>query len=76
MTDGKGAKLRYIIRPGWMVSQHDGQSHYITPQELVRLYEVDPRECVIVRPDHKIPREYMSLHILAPRYDGKYRKPI
>ena len=69
-------KLKYIIRPGTMVSRTDGDVHFISAEQLIALYQVNPSECVIVDRDDKIPKRLLHLEILAPRYDGKYYKPI
>lgn len=69
-------KLKYILRPGKMLSKHDRQVHYISAEQLASLYQVDPAECVTIHPGEKIPPRFMHLEILAPRYDGKYFKPI
>lgn len=31
---------RYLLCPGWVTSQTDGQSHYIGAHQLARLYGV------------------------------------
>ena len=75
-TQVSSKKLQYIIRPGTMVSKTDGDVHYITAEQLMHLYQVDPEVCVTIHPHEKIPKRLMDLVILAPRYDGKYYKAI
>lgn len=76
MDEKTSKKLKYIIRPGTIVSKHDGDIHRISAEQLISLYHVDPEECVTIHPDQKIPRHLLHLEILAPRYDGKYYKPL
>lgn len=64
--------IKYVVLPGDVQSKNDGQIHYIGAGQLMRLYNVDPRECVVHRfGDHWFP-EYDKLIQLSPRYDGNY----
>lgn len=42
---------RFVIYPGEVRSQSDGQRHFVSGGELIRHYGLDPRECDIVH-DH------------------------
>ena len=77
-------KKKYIVFPGAVTSKTDGQRHYISHTQLMRLYGVDPRECELYEPT---PWSTRSVHFmaedhqdgmicLAPRYDGNYELPI
>jgi hypothetical protein len=66
-------KKKYVITPGSVFSRIDGQRHYITAPQLMRLYGVTQDECVIVNPMFEKPPE--GLIVLAPRYDGQYTLP-
>ena len=66
----------YGIMPGWIISQNDGGEHWVSARQLIRLYRVNPDECVIVPPG-KPERQFKAfgldgLIILRPRYDGNY----
>lgn len=68
---------KYLIIGDWITSQTDGDWHYISAENLIRLYGVDPAECIIYS-DKK--RELgldpnLDLIVLRPRYDGNYRLP-
>jgi hypothetical protein len=69
-------KKRYLVHPGMVVSKNDGQEHYISAHRLMKLYQVDPRECLIQEPnDPFLPRGYDIYYPwihLYPRYDGDY----
>ena len=38
---------KYLVHAGTVVSRNDGDKHFINARELMRLYQVDPRECVV-----------------------------
>jgi len=67
---------RYIIHPGTMQSKTDGDIHFISASQLMRLYNVSPNECIIM--DRMRPETYIGLNLkeyvhLYPRYDGNYK---
>jgi hypothetical protein len=76
-----GRTPKYVICPGKVTSQNDGQRHYIGYMQLMRLYGVDPRECEIHEPAPWWPESYYriaeerqrGLPRLGPRYDGNYK---
>lgn len=65
---------KYLVIPGNVISKNDGDEHYISANELIRLYGVQRDDCVIADPS--MPRGYYSkyadLILLVPRYDGDY----
>jgi hypothetical protein len=61
---------KYLICPGWITSINDGDRHFITADELIRLYGVDRAQCQIAKDGVKYPKEMIRL---APNMDGKYR---
>lgn len=64
--------LKYLVCPGYTHSKNDGELHFISGQELIRLYKVNPRECVI-RYDTDPPFGFeKNLRILRPSYSGNY----
>ena len=67
-------KKKYFVVAGEVISRTDGQRHYVGPHELMDLYGVDPKECVIALtyPFHR-PRGLEHLRTLKPRFDGRYR---
>lgn len=70
---------KYLIVPGQVRSRSDGDTHYISAQELIRLYGVNPKECKIVEQQvlvnvDRLEKYYPGLIELRPRYDGKYRE--
>ena len=69
-------KKKYVICPSHVVSRNDGELHYIDAPTLMRLYGVNPMECIVNR-DRASMRDIdtMKLIWLAPRYDGKYQLP-
>ena len=63
---------RYLLCPGYVISRHDGDKHYIGPGALAKLYGVDLRECVVLGRGQKPGR---ALIPLRPRENGDYTLP-
>lgn len=38
---------KYIMHPGWVLSHRDGDRHYVRGADLIRLYKLDPAECIV-----------------------------
>jgi hypothetical protein len=67
-------RKRFAVYPGPVRSCNDGHIHHITADQLVRLYGVSPKHCVVITQD-SIPRDRMeasTMFTLSPRYDGNY----
>lgn len=62
----------FLVVPGPVISAHDGQEHYVPAHNLIRLYGVDARKCVIILPGERWPVHYDRFIILEPRADGDY----
>lgn len=63
---------RYLVCPGHVTSRNDGERHYVGPGALMKLYGVNPRECVI---QGSFGLEGAGkLKVLRPRFDGNYSK--
>lgn len=65
---------KYSVHSGWVTSWVDGERHFISSGKLIKLYGVQPDECVIMR------RAQVRVHGLAqnlkplfPRHDGRYQ---
>ena len=74
--------LKYVIYPGEVVSESDGEKHFIGAEQLARLYGVDLTECMVVDDRRKFtPASMMSwrkdsgLIHLYTRSDGDYKLP-
>lgn len=69
------AKLKYIVYDG-EIKAKDGDIHYISHQQVVRLFKVNPIECLFVnRPDWfrgYTPEFLETLRILRPKQNGDY----
>jgi hypothetical protein len=64
---------KYVLHPGTVVSQCDGDIHYVDSVRLADLYGVRLYECVTW--DHRtMTRQDGQIH-LYPRDDGDYRLP-
>lgn len=64
--------IRYVIHPGHVYSKNDGQLHYINGRQLMRLYGVNPSECVIASAQYGWCAPSGCTH-LRPRNDGNYK---
>lgn len=63
------------IHPGWISSRNDGDWHYITYNKLIRLYNLNPRDCVLW--DDKVPATFIGRNKdnykhFYPLYSGDY----
>lgn len=68
-------RKRYVVYPGPVVSRTDGDVHEVPAENLIRLYGVDRRECVIVRPGDIGGRRIDGLIPLRPDPSGRYKVP-
>jgi hypothetical protein len=66
---------KYLVVPGRVRSQNDGDEHFIGAARLMTLYGVEPNECVIAPENREGWRAPGHLIVLAPRYDGDYSIP-
>ena len=61
----------YILHPGYVTSKNDGDEHYVGPCQLMELYRVEPRECIVYADKGYHVSAPGDVH-LYPRYDGNY----
>ncbi len=67
---------KYIVCPGEVKSKSDGDLHYIGPYVLMKLYGVEPHECIIVdNPVSSAGLNWQDYVVLRPRTDGNYSLP-
>ena len=67
---------RYMVHPGYVGSKYDSDVHFITGEELIRLYNIDPTRTVIYNDQVRctITKEtYNKYTHLFPSYDGDYK---
>lgn len=68
--------MKYLVIGDSVVSKSDGQLHYISPQELIRLYKVPRNQCILIadsRSDKLLGLDTSNLVTLRPRSDGNYQ---
>ncbi|WP_309628755.1 3'-5' exonuclease [Brevundimonas sp.] len=68
-------EARFALKPGWVRSRHDGQSHYIGVSRLQRLYGLQCGEFVHLLPcHHPTHLDFLARGriVLGPREDGLY----
>lgn len=70
------SKVKYIVYDGKVKSKNDGDIHYISHQQVIRLFGVNPTECLLVnRPDwfRGYSKEFLeTLKVLQPKQNGDY----
>jgi hypothetical protein len=75
-TAATRSRARYVLCPGWITSQNDGDRHYIGAAQLARLYGVNLRDCLVKPAQEKLhPTDCVGRVFLHPRFDGDYRLP-
>jgi hypothetical protein len=68
---------KYAIHPGYVISDYDGETHYITVNKLATLYGLKPRQYIVwddKRPETFVGRNKRDYIHLYPRCDGNYNK--
>ena len=69
-------KIKYALIPGTVISEDDGQRHYINASMLAGLYRIPLGACIIVKSEYD--RQTLNLEgltILRPCADGNYKLP-
>ena len=64
--------VKYVLCPGKIHSKNDDDYHFISAEQLARLYHVKISDCVIVEAGKEVPKQYHSIPWLVPRYHGDY----
>lgn len=68
-------KIKYLVVPDFMLSKTDNQKHFIGATQLMRLYGVNPLECIVSRDGEIYKLNTDNLIVLRPRYNGDYTLP-
>lgn len=71
MTDPQTPATRYVLWPGEVISQNDGDRHYIGVGQLRNLYRIPP-DAHVVNGDESGFRPLPGDVDCWPRYDGDY----
>jgi len=72
-TPKERSKVKYLVCPGWIISEHDRDRHFINSAQLIHLYGVNPAECHIAASKSREIGFGNDLIRLRPRYDGNYK---
>lgn len=65
---------KYAVHPEKVKSKTDGQFHFISAHQLMKLFKVDPTDCVVCHRFHPVMGIKNSDYIhLSPQYDGNYK---
>jgi hypothetical protein len=66
--------IKYVVYPDYVISKNDGDRHYINSGMLMRLYNVNPKECVVYS-RYAVTGQYNGLIPLKVKYNGNYVIP-
>lgn len=67
--------IRYVICPGYVRSQTDGDTHFIGARQLIELYNVGPHEFIIYPENDRGWRRPPYSVYLEPQFNGDYSLP-
>lgn len=69
---------RFVICPGEVTSQTDGDRHFIGGGQLIRLYKVNPQECIFdsEKERYGYGHDWSQYIFLMPRYRGDYEEHL
>lgn len=71
-----GKPIKYALHPGEVISENDGDKHYISCAQLAKLYRLDPDEYIEwhdIISRGRIWNDYVHLY---PKSNGKYGRPL
>jgi hypothetical protein len=63
-----------MVHPGKVMSRNDGDIHYVTGVQLIRLYGLNPHTTIIATPDNLTGQRQEDFNHYYPRVDGKYEQ--
>ena len=70
-------KIRYVLLAGTVRSKYDGDFHRVSARQLLRLYNLDPKECILLESDKDWAdwlrrNDHLQYKVLSTRYQGDY----
>ena len=68
-------RTKYVIHPGYVDSKNDGQKHWISRDQLIRLYGVNQQDCLSDRDSLRGFTDDTKIIHLHPMYNGNYFLP-
>lgn len=77
-ADTRPKEKRFVILADWVRSKTDGDWHWISARQLLRLYNFDPAECILIESESAWNR-WLKTHnptqfkIFSVRYQGDYQ---
>ena len=69
---------KYLLISGVVFGKYDNDAHYISAQRLCRLYDLNPKDCVLVNNERDLAGRGLEegMIILRPRHNGDYREHL
>lgn len=70
---------KYALYPGYVLSESDGEIHFISAMQLTELYGIDIKKCIVI--DYNKPETYAGINLseyilLGSRRGGNYELPL
>jgi len=62
----------FLVYPGEIESAIDGDIHKVGAKDLMRLYGVDPKDCIVVNNGYETKGLRGKFYHLRPRFKGDY----
>lgn len=71
--------FKYLVLPGYVASHRDNDRHFITAERLMKLYKVDPMDCLVAY-EYDGTGKYYGIDVsnlikLRPQHSGNYKLP-
>lgn len=65
---------RAMVHPGYVKSKNDGDIHWISGADLIRLYRLNPATTTVYTEGRMAGRDQADFDHYYPRFDGKYEE--
>lgn len=66
---------KFLVLPGYVTSKNDNDEHYISYNQLIRLYGLNPEHCLEIRKKQTKIEKSINYIVLRPDYEGNYSLP-
>jgi len=72
----KTPQEKFFVIGDWVISETDGERHYVNAKSLCYLYNINPKDCILA--EKNCPETLLKfkgrkpIKVLSPRADGNY----
>ena len=67
--------IKYIVHGGHVISKNDKEFHYLSEEDVIRLYNVPRNLCILAKEAKGLRGTDNYIH-LYPSQDGNYELPV